>query len=187
MRILHPGLSTPWYKDLDSGVLASEFSKFFIDKVQYVKETIDTVLCTVTGSPRPIPLNPQVGTLTILSPVLPSEVEMLIKFAPVRMLTLDVIPMSVLKLFSTDMAVLIAYVTNRSLNSYWFPAVMKKGLVKPLIKKPGLDTADMKNFHPITNLTIVIKIFERLALARLKPHIVKSLPTAICIPCRPFN
>ena len=51
MRILHPSSSTPWYEDLDTGVLSSGFSKFFTDKVQFVKETMDTGLRTVAGFP----------------------------------------------------------------------------------------------------------------------------------------
>ena len=119
------------------------------------------------------PPNPSIGTLMILSAVSPSEVKTPIKSSPVKhcLLTFQ----SVLKLCSTEMAVLIAHVAKCSFESDRFQAVMKKGLVTPLIKKPGLDTADMKNFRPITNLTTVSKILERLALAWLQPHIIKSL------------
>jgi hypothetical protein len=47
-------------------------------------------------------------------------------------------------------------------------------LVTPLLKKPGLDVADYKNFRPITNLTTISKLLERLALARVKSFIVTS-------------
>ena len=48
------------------------------------------------------------------------------------------------------------------------------GLVTPLLKKPGLDAGDFKNFRPITNLMTLSKILERLALVKLKSHIVTS-------------
>jgi len=51
---------------------------------------------------------------------------------------------------------------------------MHTGLVTPLLKKPGLDVDDYKNYRPITNLCTFSKILERLALARLKPHITSS-------------
>ena len=44
----------------------------------------------------------------------------------------------------------------------------------PLLKKPGLNTNDIKIFRPITNLTTLSKLLERLALAKLKPHLVTS-------------
>jgi len=37
-----------------------------------------------------------------------------------------------------------------------------------------ITLCDYRNFRPITNLTTVSKILERLTLARLKPHIVSS-------------
>ena len=39
---------------------------------------------------------------------------------------------------------------------------LKCGRVSPLLKKPGLDQADMANFRPITNLPTVSKILEKL-------------------------
>ena len=63
---------------------------------------------------------------------------------------------------------------NLSFSSGRFQTAWKDGLVSPLLKKPGLDPANFKKFRPITNLTTLSKILERLALARLKPHIAAS-------------
>jgi len=68
----------------------------------------------------------------------------------------------------------ITHLANRSLTVGRFPTPLKVGLVTPLLKHPGLDTSDYKNFRTITNLTTVSKILERLALAWLKPHIISS-------------
>jgi len=46
--------------------------------------------------------------------------------------------------------------------------------VSPLLKKAGLDTSVMKNFRPVSNLSTVSKLLERLAVVRLKPHICSS-------------
>ena len=40
----------------------------------------------------------------------------------------------------------------------------------PLIKKPGLDVSDFRNFRPITNLSTLSKLLKRLSLAWVKPH-----------------
>jgi len=68
----------------------------------------------------------------------------------------------------------IAHLANRSFIVGRIPTLLKVGLVTTLLKHPGLDTSDYKNFRPIINLTTDSKIFERLALALLKPHIVSS-------------
>jgi len=48
---------------------------------------------------------------------------------------------------------------------------MKFAIVTPLLKKAGVDTSVMKNFRPVSNLSTVLKLLERLAVVRLKPHI----------------
>ena len=42
---------------------------------------------------------------------------------------------------------------------------MKIGEITQLLKKAGLDAADDSNFRPITNLSTMSKLLERLALA----------------------
>ena len=61
--------------------------------------------------------------------------------------------------------------------SFWrelcviFPSKFKHALITPLLKKPGLSKSDPSNFRPISNLNTIGKILERLALARLLPHL----------------
>ena len=69
---------------------------------------------------------------------------------------------------------MIANVANSILSASMFSQSMKTDLVTQLLKKPGLDTTDFKHFQPITNLTIISKIIERLDLHRLRPHMVSS-------------
>ena len=51
---------------------------------------------------------------------------------------------------------------------------MKIGWVTPLLKKAGLDDANLKNFCPVTKLSTISKIIERLASTRLKQIITLS-------------
>ena len=55
-----------------------------------------------------------------------------------------------------------------------FPAAFMTAQVLPLLKKPGLDAEQMSNYRPISNLTTISKVIERLVLARLRPHLLSS-------------
>ena len=70
--------------------------------------------------------------------------------------------------------VIIAHITNSSFKAGHVSSAWKAGLMVPLLKKSGLIANDFKGFKPITNLATLLKLLERLALARLKPHMVTS-------------
>src|SRR3989441_7492092 len=55
-----------------------------------------------------------------------------------------------------------------------FPSSFKEAQVTPLLKKTGLDGDDPANYRPISNLNTISKVIERLALARLLPHVAAS-------------
>ena len=51
---------------------------------------------------------------------------------------------------------------------------MKTAQVTPLLKKHGLDPSDLNNYRPISNLSTISKILEKLISNRIKPHITAS-------------
>jgi len=54
---------------------------------------------------------------------------------------------------------------NASLRQGRLPDSQKHAIIVPVLKKPGLDTEDMANFRPVSNLTFMSKVTER-AVAR---------------------
>ena len=62
-------------------------------------------------------------------------------------------------------------VINKSLTSGIFPQVYKAAIVKPLLKKSSFDHNDLKNFRPVSNLSFVSKIIEKLILSQLFSHL----------------
>ncbi len=49
---------------------------------------------------------------------------------------------------------------------------MKAALVTPLLKKPSLDKNVMEHFRPVSNLSFISKLTERVVLKRLTDHIL---------------
>ena len=47
---------------------------------------------------------------------------------------------------------------------------MKSAIVKPLFKKSTLNTEIFKNYRPVSNLSYVSKIIEKVIAARLLSH-----------------
>ena len=80
----------------------------------------------------------------------------------------------------------ITSIVNLSLQSGVFPSIFKHGLVTPLLKKPGLDKEDLSNYRPITNLSFVSKVLERIVSNQLDQHLSAHnllITITICLPC----
>ena len=60
---------------------------------------------------------------------------------------------------------------NLSLKEGNFPETFKTAHVAPLLKKPTLDKEGMKNYRPVSNLSFVSKILEKVVAKRLISHI----------------
>ena len=101
-----------------------------------------------------------------------ADVQRLLHTIPAKSSPLDVLPTSLLKSFADQFAVIIAQLANLSFRDGQFPACFKIAEVLPLLKKPGADRAVPANYRPISNLSTISKILERLALAQLRPHLL---------------
>ena len=66
-----------------------------------------------------------------------------------------------------SVAPIITHIVNVSLSSGVFPTQMKTAIVQPLLKKPTLDKDVLKNFRPVSNLSFLSKVVEKVVAARL--------------------
>ena len=65
-------------------------------------------------------------------------------------------------------------ILNLSLSEGCFPSHFKSVLVSPVLKKPTLNRDDMKNYQPVSNLSFLSKIPEKVVASRLSSHINSS-------------
>ena len=86
----------------------------------------------------------------------------------------DTLPTSLLKSYIDVFAPVIAHLANLSFKDGCFPMGFKTAQVLPLLKKPGLDQENYANYRPISNLSTISKVIERLALVRLNPFLTAS-------------
>ena len=50
-------------------------------------------------------------------------------------------------------------------------AVFKEAFITPIVKKPGLDTAEPSSYRPISNLPVLSKLLERLVVRQLMDYL----------------
>jgi len=56
----------------------------------------------------------------------------------------------------------------------WLPESQRHAILKPILKKDGLDAKDVKSYRPISNLTFISKLVERLVNLQLTEFLEKS-------------
>ena len=100
----------------------------------------------------------------------------LIKQSPTKSCILDPIPTSLLK--NSDMLdVLLPLSTksvNDSLSSGDVPVSLKQATVLPLLKKQGLDSKQMKNYRPVSNLPYVSKLREKVVANQIMTYMYST-------------
>ena len=99
------------------------------------------------------------------------KVEDLIIASPNNYCLLDPVPISLIKNCASLLAPYVSQLFNRSLTEGYIPASQKIAVVKPHLKKRGLDIGDGKNFRRVPNLTFISKLLERIVCTQLKAHL----------------
>ena len=105
------------------------------------------------------------------SPTTQEEVKKLILKSKSATCSLDPIPTNILKKLLPALLPAITAIMNKSLQSGYFPPIFSRALVTPLIKKQLLNKETLKNYRPVSNLSFLSKILEKLVQKQLVNHI----------------
>ena len=95
------------------------------------------------------------------------EVRNVIISMPDKSCSLDPLPMSVLKEFLPELLPILTEMCNCSLREGFLPLNQRHAIVIPNLKKVGADPSDVCNYRPISNLSFVSKLVERLVSLQL--------------------
>ncbi|WP_419649386.1 reverse transcriptase domain-containing protein, partial [Thiolapillus sp.] len=87
--------------------------------------------------------------------------------------SLDPLPTSLLLEFIDDLLPTLTNIINFSLSSGTFPSTFRSAVVKPLLKKASLDPNNLKNFRPVSKLSFMSKITEKVVLQQLLAYLTE--------------
>ena len=119
-----------------------------------------------------------------------SDIVAAISRLPDKASAADPLPTSVLKAVSDLVAPYITELFNHWMVAGHFPHEFKHAYISPIVKKAGLDSADVGSYRPIANLSVLSKLFERVMARQLRNylHIHNLLPTfSVRLPPGPLN
>ena len=82
---------------------------------------------------------------------------------------IDPIPTHIVKQLLPSVIPIVTKIVNLSLSKGEFCHIWKVAVVRPLLKKEGLDPIKL-NYRPVSNLTFMSKVIEKCMLHQLKHH-----------------
>ena len=154
----------------DPKTLANEFNKFFDDKIQKIR----LKLSTVNPIPNRVIAEPQIDSevrpLSEFKPLSNEEIGKLIISMPTKHCGLDPIPTWLLKDNINQFLPILTKIVNLSMRSGMMPEQLKNAIVRPLLKKPGLEL-EKKNYRPVSNLPFLGKLIEGAVIKQYSEHL----------------
>jgi hypothetical protein len=171
--VKHVQHSTPncGTNDEECTVLSQSYCRFSIDRLDRIRESIKAVVSSASGLTSNLPLDNlfKGESMTAFNNVTLAKATAVIVKMSKKSSPLDIPPTTLLN----SCADLFAP-KNKSLTEDEFPSPYNTAQILPMLKKPGLDQSVSAINRLIPSLNTVSKIHERLALARLKPHLHKT-------------
>jgi len=86
-----------------------------------------------------------------------AAVRHVIMTSPIKSCSLDPVPMFLLREFTDLLLPFVTRMVSASLVQGRLPASQRHSIVTPRLKKQGLDTSDMSNYRPVSNLSYIIE------------------------------
>ena len=148
------------------GISAESLSDFFRDKVEKVRGE------TSTADP------PTFTKLTDASFVSfrdcsMKEVRRFLIQSPPKSCSLDPLPTFILREFMDELLPFI-HICNISMQHGVLPESQKSAIVTPILKKYDLDHDDVRNYRPISNLTCLSKVIDRIVASQLTGYLQEN-------------
>ena len=154
----------------DYQVLANEFGEFFVQKIAGIKSMISSTANRSLSSTLPAELVTDVSfsELELLSA---NYVQSIILSSAKKSCLLNPIPTTLLVEHLNELLPSIyTRIINLSLSTSRFPDSWKPAVVRPLLKKAGLEPIH-KKYRPMSNLQYTSKLVEAVVAKQLHKHL----------------
>ena len=150
--------------------LPGKFLEFFNRKIELIREKLDSITCISPVADKVYDGPP----LNSFSPVTEDYVKKLVLKCAPKSCELDALPTHLLIQCIDEILPQLTHVINSSLLSGQVPDIFKSAIVRPLIKKVSLDKNTLKNYRPVSNLSFISKLLEKVVLDQLLAYLSEN-------------
>lgn len=150
----------------NTGHTSDTFLSFFNNKVANIKTSTQGF-----GLPNFCVRHGHLNCFSNFSNCSSSELKALIMSSPNKTSMLDILPTSILKKYVDLFLPFLTKLINLCLSNGVFPSNFKHAVIIPLLKKPGQDINSLNNYRPVSNLSFISKLIERIVAKQLLDYL----------------
>ena len=165
--------SRTWLPSVSPKELADRFSPFFHDKIKDIRLVWENSVPYIKANEEIcdyVSFN-NVPVLAALDKTTTAEVTGIVSGMPSKSCALDPFPTWLLKNMLQHIAPVLVNVINASIATGSVPELMKVAHVRPLLKKPSLEIELLKHYRPVSNLSFLLKVLDKVVAERLTQHL----------------
>jgi len=164
-RSLSPMLGRDRNLTGSTGHTVGGFAEFFKKKIDDIRSSTANLPASQVGSRA-------TSTLASFRPFTEAEIRRIITKSPPKSSSLDPVPTFLLLEFIDLLLPFVTRLVNTSLLAGRLLVSQRHVTVTPLLKKSGLDAANMANYRPVSNLSFMSKVVERTVAIQLYEYLV---------------
>ena len=143
------------------------FSRFFQEKIDKLLVNLHR---TTAVDPEPGETPCVTASIEVFEPTTTAEISNILGVTS-KTCILDPLPTKQLSDNVESTVPTITYVTNASLENAVMPALLNHAIVRPLLNKQSLYKDILSNYRPISNLSHLAKVIEKVVARRIFSHI----------------
>ena len=151
--------------------ISESFSDFFMSKIDTIRKELDEMSKKASIIPSNTTSPISHAKFDSFLSVAEDQVKKFLLESKPTTCPLDPMPTKFLLEFVDEIVPTLTHLINDSLSNGYFPDTLKAAVVRPLLKKPSLDQNNLKNYRPISTLSFISKIFEKVVLSQLFPFL----------------
>ena len=156
---------------ISSDDLTNEFCEFFTAKNDKIRNKVDNI-CSTSDANVIHDCRQKVDCcMSTLKSVNVEDLTKIIMKSPSKSCLLDPLPTWLLKKHLHFIMPVLCHIVNVSLETGQFPSELRKAIISPVLKKPSLDRQQLGSYRPVSNLSYLGKLIERVVSSRVTEFI----------------
>ena len=153
------------------GELANRFSDYFHQKIETLRQRLDTTPAAYFVDDLAVPCS---TSFTSFSEVSEDDLLEVIRSSTVTSFNLDPLPSCIFKDCVDTLLPVLTQIVNKSITFGDFPSALKHANVIPLLKKAKLDSEVLANYRPISNLSYLGQLIERVVINQVQSYLTTN-------------